>query len=115
MVLLETLNTFITMKQADGEKLHNFKKRVYHQKEVLVSYFGADFLKTFVKGTKEYKDKGDIQKQQALKTAALDKMMGRYHLHNADRSKYGSLMQDIAQDFHWGSTIILNPDRKSVV
>ena len=102
MVLLETLSNFINMKQADGEKLHDFTKRVYHQKDVLISYFGEDFLDTFIKGTKEYKDKKDIQKQQDLKTAALDKMMGRYHLRNADRSKYGSLMQDIAQDFLLG-------------
>ena len=105
MALLGILSEFINMKQKDGEWIFDFTKRAALQRDVLTSYLGVDFLHHFVETTKEFKEAADATAEQHVKDGALEKLMGRYLIRNADRNKYGSLVKSIGQDFSLGNNV----------
>ena len=56
-------------------------------------------MNSFVENTREYKNKTDEKEKEKLKSSAMEKMVAVLFLENADRKKYGNLIDDYLIQF----------------
>jgi hypothetical protein len=62
-----------------------------------------DFLKDFVKNTKQYVDKTETNKQDEMQTGLYEQWTAYMLMKNSDQGKYGSLMTSLTAQFSMGT------------
>jgi hypothetical protein len=62
----EAMTRFMTCRQLENEPLANCVKRFKGNRDSMVQNMGKDFLKDFVKNTKQYADETNIDKQDKM-------------------------------------------------
>ena len=92
--LTEQIDRILNTKQDDGENLVDYTKRFKQVRDNAKGSLGEKFLESFIKNTKEYKDKealGDNKECEQMIKTSTGAWMAFLLLRNADRQKYGSL------------------------
>jgi hypothetical protein len=62
----EAMTRFMTCRQLENEPLADYVKRFKGNQDSMAQNMGKDFLKDFVKNTKQYADETDIDKQDEM-------------------------------------------------
>ena len=94
MGLTEQIERILNTKQDDGENLVDYTKRFKQVRDNAKGSLGEKFLESFIKNTKEYKDKetlGDNKECEQMVKTSTGAWMAFLLLRNTDSQKYGSL------------------------
>jgi len=83
------------MKQYKEENLVKHTERFKHEKSVIKTILGINFLDKFVESTKEFQHISKDKEKQKLKAEAFEKWMAALYIKNSDQRKYGSLLYDL--------------------
>ena len=92
--LTEQIERILNTKQDDGENLVDYTKRFKQVRDNAKGSLGEKFLESFIKNTKEYKDKeslGDNKECEQMVKTSTGAWMAFLLLRNAGSRKYGSL------------------------
>ena len=92
--LTEQIDRILNTKQDDGENLVDYTKRFKQVRDNAKGSLGEKFLESFIKNTKEYKDKetlGDSKECKQMVKTSTGAWMAFLLLRNADSWKYRSL------------------------
>jgi hypothetical protein len=68
--ITESITRFMTCKQIENKSLTDYVKRFKSNQDGLAQTMGKDFLKKFIKNTREYQEEPDVDKQNAMYKAA---------------------------------------------
>jgi hypothetical protein len=88
----EAMTRFMTCKQLENKPLANYVKRFKGNRDSMAQNMGKDFLKDFVKHTKQYADETDIDKQDKMQKGLFAQWTAYMLMKNSNQGKYGSLM-----------------------
>jgi hypothetical protein len=97
----EAMTRFMTCRQLENKPLANYVKRFKSYQDSMAQNIGKDFLKDFLKNTKQYADETNTGKQ--------DKMLKGWRwkvsmlMKKIDQSKYGLLMTSLTTQFSMGT------------
>ena len=91
-VVAEGLQRIVNMKQYKKENLVQYTERFKHEKSVIKTILGTNFLDKFVESTKEFQDLSDDKEKKKLKAEAFEKWMAVLYIKNSDQRKYGSCL-----------------------
>ena len=94
-VVAEGLQKIVNMKQYKEENLVKHTERFKHEKSVIKTILGINFLDKFVESTKEFQHISKDKEKQKLKAEAFEKWMAALYIKNSDQRKYGSLLYDL--------------------
>jgi len=100
--LIDVLARWINLRQKEEESLVDYLERLREMKAMAVSHLGKSFLEEFVKKTDEYIGTDEYTKKQELKADAVDTFTTAIFLRNCDRSRYGSLIDDLSKTYALG-------------
>ena len=89
--LIHTLKRTLNLKLMDNESLADYFNRFTHERGVMKTSLGLNFLDSFVENTKDYKEQTDEKEKERLKTSAMEKILALLFLENADRKKIRKL------------------------
>ena len=95
-VYLDALRNFISTKQRDGESLIEYTGRLLTARNVLTSHIGGPLI--FTKGAKQINkeyDSLDAKQRGEIHDKVWNEFVAYLFLHNADQSKYGSLLKEL--------------------
>ena len=75
VVVAEGLQRIVNMKQYKEENLVQYTERFKHEKSVIKTILGTNFLDKFVESTKEFQDLSDDKEKKKIKAEAFEKWM----------------------------------------
>ena len=101
--MTDALVRLINIKQGVNEILVDYVKRFKQARDVMKSYLGIKVLDEFIENSNEYQSETDVNKQQELKDAALEKLFAFLFLNGSDHSKYGTLINGLKTQFSLGN------------
>ena len=81
----------------------DYVKRFKQTRDVMKSHLGIKVLDEFIENLNKYQSEIDINKQQELKDAALEKWFAFLFLNGSDHSKYGTLINGLKTQFSLGN------------
>jgi hypothetical protein len=99
----EAMTRFMTCRQLENEPLGNYVKRFKSYQDSIAQNMGKDFLKEFVKNTKQYADETNTDKQDEMLKGLYARWMAYMLMKNSDQGKYGSLMTSLTTQFSMGT------------
>jgi hypothetical protein len=97
------MTRFMTCRQLENEPLADYVKRFKGNQDSMAQNMGKDFLKDFVKNTKQYVDEIDIDKQDKMQKGSYVQWTAYMLMKNSDQGKYGSLMTSLTTQFSMGT------------
>eukprot|EP00546_Thalassionema_frauenfeldii_P017239 CAMPEP_0178900222 /NCGR_PEP_ID=MMETSP0786-20121207/3354_1 /TAXON_ID=186022 /ORGANISM="Thalassionema frauenfeldii, Strain CCMP 1798" /LENGTH=344 /DNA_ID=CAMNT_0020571203 /DNA_START=2579 /DNA_END=3613 /DNA_ORIENTATION=+ len=93
--MTEAILSFLLCKQTKHESLRDYYSKFKQARDNLKEDIGDDFIRHFVKQTKEYKDETDKRVKSDLEKNGFKHWTAYILIRNADDSKYGSLKQEL--------------------
>jgi hypothetical protein len=99
----EAMTRFMTCRQLENEPLANYVKRFKGNQDSMAQNMGKDFLKDFVKNTKQYADKTDTDKQDEMQKGLYARWTAYMLMKNSNQGEYGSLMTSLTTQFPMGT------------
>jgi hypothetical protein len=78
-------------------------KRFKGNQDSMVQNMGKDFLKDFLKNTKQYADETDTDKPDKMQKGLYAQWTAYMLMKNSDQGKYGSLMTSLTTQFSMGT------------
>jgi hypothetical protein len=99
----KAMTRFMTCRQLENEPLANYVKRFKGNQDSMAQNMGKDFLKYFVKNTKQYADENDTDKQDEMLKGLYAQWTAYMLMKNSDQGKYGSLMTSLTAQFSMGT------------
>ena len=101
--LTDALSRLMNCKQMDNESANDYMKRFKGNRDGVTQHMGKDFLKEFVKNTKEYKNATDEATKESLEKGSFAKWIAYLFLKNSDQNKYGSVVTGLTSQFSLGN------------
>jgi hypothetical protein len=95
----EAMTRFMTCRQLENRPLADYVKRFKGNQDSMVQNMGKDFLKDFVKNTKQYADETDTDKQDKMQKGLYAQWTAYMLMKNSNQGKYGSLMTSLTTQF----------------
>jgi hypothetical protein len=83
------MTRFMTCRQQENEPLANYVKRFRSYQDSMAQNMGKDFLKEFVKNTKQYADETDTDKQDEMLKGLYAQWTAYMLMKNSDQGIYG--------------------------
>jgi hypothetical protein len=99
----EAMTRFMTCRQLENEPLANYVKRFKGNRHSMAQNMGKDFLKDFVKNTKQYADKTDTDKQDKMQKGLYAQWTAYMLMKNSNQGKYGLLMTSLTTQISMGT------------
>jgi hypothetical protein len=99
----EAMTRFMTCRQLENEPLADYVKRFKGNRDSMAQNMGKDFLKDFVKNTKQYADETNTDKQDEMQKGLYERWTAYMLMKNSDQGKYGSLMTSLTTQFSMGT------------
>jgi hypothetical protein len=93
----EAMTRFMTCRQLENEPLAHYVKRFKSYQDSMAQNMGKDFLKEFVKNTKQYADETNTDKQDKMLKGLYAQWTAYMLMKNSDQGKYGSLRRRDAE------------------
>jgi hypothetical protein len=87
----------MTCRQLENEPLADYVKRFKGNQDSMAQNMGTDFLKDFVKNTKQYADETDTDKQDEMQKGLYAQWTAYMLMKNSDQGKNGSLMTSLTK------------------
>jgi hypothetical protein len=100
----EAMTRFMTCRQLENEPLADYAKRFKGKQDSMAQNMGKDFLKDFVKNTKQYADETDTDKQDEMLKGLYAQWTGYMLMKNSNQCKYGLLMTSLTTQFSMGTS-----------
>jgi hypothetical protein len=100
----EAMTRFMTCRQLENEPLAGCLKRLKSYRDSMAQNMGKDFLKEFVKNTKQYADKTNTDKQDKMLKGSYAQWTAYMLVKNSDQGKYGLLLTSLTSQFSMGTT-----------
>jgi hypothetical protein len=101
--ITEAMTRFMTCRQLENKPLADYVKRFKGNRDSMAHNMGKDFLKDFVKNTKQYADETDTDKQDEMLKGLYAQWTAYMLMKNSDQGKYGSLMTSLTTEFSMGT------------
>jgi hypothetical protein len=83
------MTRFMSCRQLENEPLANYVKRFKGNWDSMAQNMGKDFLKDFVKNTKQYADETDTDNRDEMQKGLYAQWTGYMLMKNGDQGKYG--------------------------
>jgi hypothetical protein len=99
----EVMTRFMTCRQLENKPLADYIKRSKGNQDSMAQNMGKDFLKDFVKNTKQYADETDTDKQDKMQKGLYARWTAYMLMKNSDQGKYGLLMTSLTTQFSMGT------------
>jgi hypothetical protein len=99
----EVMTRFMTCRQLENKPLANYVKRFKSYRDSMAQNMGKDFLKDFVKNTKQYADETDTDKQDEMLKGLYAQWTAYMLMKNSDQDKYRLLMTSLTTHFSMGT------------
>jgi hypothetical protein len=99
----EAMTRFMTCKQLGNKPLADFVKRFKGNQDSMAQNMGKDFLKDFVKNTKQYADETVTEKQDEMQKGSYAQWTAYMLMKNSNQGKYGLLMTSLTTQFSMGT------------
>jgi hypothetical protein len=99
----EAMTRFMTCRQQENKPLADYVKRFKSYQDSMAQNMGKDFLKYFVKNTKQYVDETDTDKQDEMLKGLYAQWTAYMLLKNSNQGKYGLLMTSPTTQFSMGT------------
>jgi polyhydroxyalkanoate synthesis regulator phasin len=99
----KAMTRFMTCRQLENKPLANYVKRFKSYQGSMAQNMGKDFLKDFVKNTKQYADETDTDKQDEMLNGLYARWTAYMLMKNSDQGKYESLMTSLTTQFSMGT------------
>jgi hypothetical protein len=97
------MTRFMTCRQLENELLADYVKRFNSYRDSMAQNMGKDFVKEFVKNTKQYADETNTDKQDEMLKGLYAQWTAYMLLKNSNQGKYGSLMTSLTTQFSMGT------------
>jgi hypothetical protein len=94
-IINDALRTLVNLKQRDHEQLHEYTKRFRTAKEMVETHFGGPINVTKIVSSMGLYDQNDPKTVLTCINSTFERWMAYLYIDNADRSKYGSLIQGL--------------------
>jgi hypothetical protein len=99
----EAMTRFMTCRQLENETLADYVKRFKGNQDSMAQNMGKDFLKDFVKNTKQYTDETDTDKQDKMQKGSYAQWTAYMLMKNSNQGKYGLQMTSLTTQFSMGT------------
>jgi hypothetical protein len=99
----ELLTRFMTCRQLENKPLADYVKRFKSYRDSMAQNMGKDFLKDFVKNTKQYADETNTDKQDEMLRGSYAQWTAYMLMKTSNQGKYGSLMMSLTTQFSMGT------------
>jgi hypothetical protein len=99
----EAMTRFMTCRQLENKPLADYVKRFKSYQDSMAQNMGKDFLKEFVKNTKQHADETDTDKQDKMRKGSYAQWTAYMLMKNSKQGKYGSLMTSLTTQFSMGT------------
>jgi hypothetical protein len=99
----EAMTRFMTCRQLENEPLADYVKRFKGNRDSMAQNMGKDFLKEFVKNTKQYTDETDTDTQDKMQRGLYAQWTAYMLMKNSNQGKYGLLMTSLTTQFSMGT------------
>jgi hypothetical protein len=99
----EAMTKFMTCRQLKNKPLADYIKRFKGKQDSMAQNMGKDFLKDFVKNTKQYADETDTAKQDEMLKGLYAQWTAYMLMRNSDQGKYRLLMTSLTTQFSIGT------------
>jgi hypothetical protein len=99
----EAMTRFTTCRQLENEPLTDYVKRFKSYQDSMAQNMGKNFLKEFVKNTKQCADETDTDKQDKMLKGLYARWTAYMLMKNSDQGKYGLLMTSLTTQFSMGT------------
>jgi hypothetical protein len=99
----EAMTRSMTCRQLENEPLADYVKRFKSCQDSMVQNMGKDFLKEFVKNTKQYADETNTDKQDEMLKGLYAQWTAYMLMKNSNQGKYGSLLTSLTTQFSMGT------------
>jgi hypothetical protein len=84
----EAMTRFMTCRQLENKPLADYVKRFKSYQDSMAQNMGMDFLKDFVKNTKQYADETDTDKQDVMKCQESQRISRVLHRQNDGEERW---------------------------
>ena len=104
--MMEAHRRLLCTRQREKESLLDYMERFKQEKSIVKSHMGENFLDHFVEQTKEYKEhviNGEMSKAVLLQGRAYETYTTAIFMSNADKGKYGDLMDGFSTQYSLGN------------
>jgi hypothetical protein len=98
------MTRFMTCRQLENEPLADYVKKFKGNRDSMAQNMGKDFLKDFMKNTKQYVDETDTDKQDKMQKGLYAQWTAYMLMKNSNQCKYGSLMTSLTTQFSLGTS-----------
>jgi hypothetical protein len=99
----EAMTRFMTCRQLENKPLADYVKRLKGNWDSMAQNMGKDFLKDFVKNTKQYADETDTDKQDKMLKGLYAQWTAYMLMKNSDQGNYGLQMTSLTTQFSMGT------------
>jgi hypothetical protein len=99
----EAMTRFMTCRQLENKPLANYVKRFKGNPDSMAQNMGMDFLKDFVKNTKQYADETGTDKQDEMQKGLYAQWTAYLLMKNSNQGKYGLRMTSLTTQFSMGT------------
>jgi hypothetical protein len=93
----------MTCRQLENKSLADYVKRFKRNQDSLAQNMGKDFLMDFMKKTKQYTDKTNVDKLNKMQKGSYVQWAVYMLMKNNDQGKYSSLMPSLTTQFSMGT------------
>jgi hypothetical protein len=99
----EATTRFMTCRQLEKKPLADYVKRFKSYQDSMAQNMGKDFLKEFVKNTKQYADETNTDKQDEMLKGLYARWTAYMLMKTSNQGKYGLLMTSLTTQFSMGT------------
>ena len=102
-ITFDSMKAFLACRQREGESLQDYTRRFKTTRDVMVTQVGDKIkLKQVMKSIEGWDD-NDATQDDEYKKNAWDRYIAFVYLDNADKTKYGTVIKNLAAQFSLGN------------
>jgi hypothetical protein len=94
-IILDALRTLINLRKREQETLTDYTKQFKTSRDLLVSQLGGPIILTLYIDTMKVTNKSDKQEMRRNQENAFEQFLAYTYLENSNKTKYGSLMNNL--------------------
>jgi hypothetical protein len=99
----KAMTRFMTCRQLENKPLVDYIRRFKGIQDNMAQNMGEDFLKDFVKNTKQYADEANTDTRDEMQKGLYAQWTAHMLMKNSNQGKYGSLMTSLTTQFSMGT------------
>ena len=103
LIMFDSMNAFLACQQKEGKSLQDYTRRFKTTRDVMVTQVGDSIKLKQIMRSLEGWDNNDASQDDEYKKNAWDRYIAFVYLDNADKTKYGTVIKNLAAQFSLGN------------